>query len=186
MQSITASDTKELAEDDRDKPRPEYSQALKDRLQSKYSLARAYSAINQEMEAMELLEEVVAVATRCFDEDDQDRLTCQHALGLAYIRDGRAKDAVEILQQVVDTEEKLFQEENQLQAASQASLAFALESNGEFDKAISMMQRAASTVRKCLPPINLERIETEEDLTRMVNAYSSKTKLIKEGDHHDC
>ena len=94
---------------------------------------------------------------------------------------GRAKDAVEVLQKVVDVREKVFQEGNRLLALSQADLALAFELDGEFDKAISMMQRAALAVRNCLPPTDHQRIATEKELDRMLNAYSNKLNCEEAG-----
>ncbi|KAH7016518.1 uncharacterized protein B0I36DRAFT_254159, partial [Microdochium trichocladiopsis] len=77
----------------------------------------------EEVEAIEMLEHVVAVQRETLDEKDYSRLTSEHELARAYLADRRIKEAIEMLEHVVAIEAQIYAEDDPERVLSVALLA---------------------------------------------------------------
>ncbi|KAH6847075.1 kinase subdomain-containing protein [Chaetomium sp. MPI-CAGE-AT-0009] len=92
-------------------------------------------------EAVEVLEQVVAVNKTTLAETHPDLLDSQHVLAEAYYRDGRVKEAISLMELVVPIRKTTLAETHWSRLASQYQLAAVYIADGNTKKAINLLEQ---------------------------------------------
>lgn len=132
------------------------------RLTSQHELASAYLSDGQIKEAIELLEDVIAMR-RALAENNPGRLASQQMLAIAYRSNGQIKEAVELLEHVVAVKTGLA--ENDLsRLTSQHELASTYQSDEQIEKAIELLEHVVATCLETLSERHPDRLVAQHNL----------------------
>ncbi|KAF5701635.1 ankyrin protein 3 [Fusarium globosum] len=143
------------------------------RLSSQHELASAYLSNGQIEEAIELLENVIAIR-RILAENDNSRLASQHVLAVAYRKKGLIKEAVELLEHVVAAAQAGLAENDPFRMKSQLELASTYQSGGQIKKAIELLEHTVAAREYMQPETHPDRLATQYNLGQ---AYRSNGQV---------
>jgi tetratricopeptide (TPR) repeat protein len=146
------------------------------------------------MEAVKLLERVVAIRTEVLAEDHPDRLASQHTLAIAYQANGQVKEAVKLLEHVIAIRTEVLAEVHPSRLASQHALAITYQANGQVMEAVKLLERVVGIQAEVLADDHPDRRVSErvlagiyEDLlkrseTRQASASSVESLVAEDKD----
>lgn len=143
------------------------------RLSSQHELASAYLSNGQIEEAIELLENVIAIR-RVLAENDNSRLASQHVLAVAYRKKGLIKEAVELLEHVVAAAQAGLAENDPFRMKLQLELASTYQSGGQIRKAIELLEHTVAAREYMQPETHPDRLATQYNLGQ---AYRSNGQV---------
>ncbi|EME39013.1 hypothetical protein DOTSEDRAFT_139523, partial [Dothistroma septosporum NZE10] len=141
------------------------------RLFAQHELAGTYLANGQVKEAVQLLEQVVAIRDRVLAEDHPDRLASQHELCRAYKANGQVKKAVQILEQVVAIRSRVLAEDHPDWLASQHELAGTYLSiepveHWQVEKAVRLLEQVVAIRNRVLAEDHPYRLGSQYELAK--------------------
>lgn len=130
-------------------------------------------------EAVEVLEQVVAVCDTTLAETDDRRLASQHDLGRAYQFNGQMREAIDLLERVVAIHKETLPEAHPEQLLiSQHNLARAYHAGGRMEEAIGILQRVVATRKKTQAETHPGLLESQSTLAMVYHTSGRMEEAI--------
>ncbi|KAM0339923.1 hypothetical protein ACHAPU_010755 [Fusarium lateritium] len=133
------------------------------------------------IEAVDMLEHLVAVEEMVLAENHPDRLASQHDLASAYLDNGQITEAIELLEHVVTASQTLM-ETHPDRLASQHQLAIAYLDNGQITEAIELLEHVV-TARQTLMETHPDRLASQHVLASAYLKNGQITEAIELLEH---
>ncbi|KNB13727.1 hypothetical protein FOXG_20899 [Fusarium oxysporum f. sp. lycopersici 4287] len=134
------------------------------------------------IEAVGLLEHVVAIREKTLAESHPSRLVSQHGLAIAYQANGQIKEAVKLQEHVVAIQEKTLAESHPDRLASQYVLAIAYRANGQIKEAAKLLERVVIS-DKTLAESHPDRLASQRELAGAYQANGQIKEAVKLLEH---
>ncbi|PCD44537.1 hypothetical protein AU210_003613 [Fusarium oxysporum f. sp. radicis-cucumerinum] len=144
-----------------------------------YWVGRCLLVDGRVTEAVELLEDVVAIRKKTLTESHPDRLASQHELAGAYRANGQIKEAVKLLEDVVAVKEITLAENHPSRLASQHALAIAYRADGQIKEAVKLLERVVAIRKKTLAENHPSRLASQHALAIAYRANGQIKEAVK-------
>jgi tetratricopeptide (TPR) repeat protein len=132
------------------------------RLLTQHVLAMAYRANGLISEAVELLEQVVAIHKQVLAKDHPNRLASQHELASAYQANGQIIKGARLIGQVVAIREQVLVEDHPHRLTSQHELASAYQATGQVKEAVRLLEHVVAIRERVLAEDHPDRLTSQQ------------------------
>jgi tetratricopeptide (TPR) repeat protein len=139
----------------------------------------SYLAIEDNVLAAPMLEEVVRFESSILSDDNCDRLTTQHDLAHALIRVGEDVRAVELLEEVLQTWNLTLPKDHRDRLTSQHMLAVALMKVGENVRAVELLEEVERIQSLTLPKNHHNRLTSQHELARALIEVGENVRAVE-------
>ncbi|KAF9775391.1 hypothetical protein IL306_006502 [Fusarium sp. DS 682] len=148
-----------------------------------YWVGRCLCVDGRVTEAVELLEQVVAIRKITLAENHPDRLASQHVLAIAYRHNGQIKEAVKLIEHVVAIQEKTLAESRPSRLASQHELAIAYRDNRQIKKAVKLIEHVVAIREIMLAEGHPDRLASQHVLAMVYQDNRQIKEAVKLLEH---
>ncbi|KAK2593250.1 hypothetical protein QQS21_009049 [Conoideocrella luteorostrata] len=134
-------------------------------------------------EAVQILQDVVAVREETLAETHPDRLASQHQLASTYLTNGQIKEAIKLFEHIVAVREETLEETHLDRLASQHQLAVAYLTYGQIEEAIKLFEHVVAVQKETLAETHPDRLASQHQLAVAYLTYGQIEEAIKLFEH---
>jgi tetratricopeptide (TPR) repeat protein len=170
-------------------------------LETQYNLAIAYLDDGQVKESIWLLDSLISICLRSFEQPPPLTSQAQRFLGRAYVDNGQLTEAEETLKNGMKVQAQLYPDHDEDQLRAQQELARVYRRKGQLEEAVNEMKKVVSVRQRRVSDNDVDRLlgegvlahylwehgerkETLEIMSKVVRIYRDVDNGYDEGFHH--